>query len=243
MEKVTLPPGTKVPNHLLIIPDGNRRWAKERGLPTLKGHQRGAKISYPLVKTCRDFGIHTLTLWAFSARNWKRSKREVNCLMKIFEDLIDRHLREALKDNVKIVHLGRKDRIPKSLKKKIINAEGKTKNFKKHIFNIALDYEGRDEILRAVEKLIKDYKDKKTEIKNLSEELFAQYLDTASQPYPYPDFLIRTSGEQRTSGILPWQIAYAEFYFEKDHFPDFTPEKLKAAILEYSRRERRFGGN
>lgn len=243
MEKLTLPPGTKVPNHLLIIPDGNRRWAKERGLPTLEGHRKGAEISYKIVKTCRDFGIHTTTMWAFSTKNWKRSKREVRYLMKLFEELIDRHLKEALKEEVRIIHLGRRDRIPKSLREKIVDAEEKTKNFQKHIFNVALDYEGRDEILRAVKRLLKDYEDDKLGEQDLSEELIAQYLDTTSQPYPYPDLLIRTSSEQRTSGIFVWQAADTEFYFEKAHFPDFSPEKLKAAILDYSQRERRFGGD
>ncbi len=243
MEKITLPQGTKVPHHLLIFPDGNRRWARERGLPSLEGHRRGFKAAYPLAKACRDFGIHTVTIWAFSTENWKRSKEEVNHLMNLYRQFIDRHFEEALKEEVKVIHLGRKDRLPKSLMERIGEVEEKTKNFEKHILNIALDYGGRNELLRAIKKLLDDYKNKKIKSSGLSEELFAQYLDTASQPYPDPDFIIRTSGEHRTSGIFPWQAVYAELYFEKDHFPDFTPEKLKKAIIEYSRRERRFGGD
>jgi undecaprenyl diphosphate synthase len=239
----TLPPGTKVPNHLLIIPDGNRRWAKAHGLPSFEGHRRGAEISHPIAKACRNFGIHTLTMWAFSTKNWKRSNKETGYLMRLSEEFINRHLEEAQKEEVKIIHLGRKDRLPKSLKRAIENAEEKTRQFKKYIFNLALDYEGRDEILRAIKELLQDFKRKEFKEKEVSEELLTQYLDTANQPHPYPDLLIRTSGEQRTSGIFVWQATDTELYFEESHFPDFSVEKLKKALLDYSQRERRLGGN
>lgn len=253
-KKLSLPPETKVPNHIAIIPDGNRRWAKERGLPALEGHRGGAKVVTEIARAARDFGVRTLTVWGFSTENWGRSKIEINYLMKIFADLIDKNLKEAQKDGVKIVHLGRKNRIPESLAKKLAEAEEQTKNNSQHIFNIAIDYGGQDELLRAFEKALKDIESGKIKPEQLREVVgkyqnkypyyyFKHYLDTADQPYPYPDLVIRTSGEQRLSGFLRWQTAYSELYFEPDHFPDFTPEKLKKAILEYSKRNRRFGGN
>ncbi len=238
-EEIQLPKGTTVPDHIAIIPDGNRRWARAQGLPTLQGHRKGFDRAVEVSRAARNAGIHTVTLWGFSTENWDRSKEEVNYLMKLYEKLIDDYLREAKKDDVKIVHLGRKDRISKTLLAKIVKAEKETDNNSKYVMNIAIDYGGQDEILRGVQKIISagvpaDKVDKK---------LFESYLDTAGQPYPYVDLIIRTSGEQRISGFLAWQACYAEYYWEDGHFPDFTPEKLKAAILDYSRRRRRFGGN
>ena len=146
-------------------------------------------------------------------------------------------LSRAKKEGVRFHHIGRKDRLPEDLLKIILKAEEKTKNNEKHIMNLALDYGGRDEILRAVRRIVAD----EISPEKIDENLFASYLDTAGQPYPNPDLFIRTSGELRTSGYLPWQMVYTEFYFESSHLPDFTPEKLKVAILDYSRRSRRFG--
>jgi undecaprenyl diphosphate synthase len=238
-EKLILPKGTKIPDHIAIIPDGNRRWARARGIHTLLGHKAGFERAVELGRAARQMGIHTVTLWGFSTENWDRTEKEINYLMKLYEKLVDDYLREADEDDVKIVHLGRKDRIPKPLLKKIIYAEDKTKDNKKYIANIAIDYGGQDDILRATKAIIRDGYGEN----DISKELFEKYLDTKGQPYPYVDLIIRTSGEQRTSGILLWQSAYAETYWEHDHFPDFTPEKLKLAILDYSRRRRRFGGN
>jgi undecaprenyl diphosphate synthase len=159
--------------------------------------------------------------------------------MKLYEKLVDDYLKEAGENNVRMIHLGRKDRLPKVLLKKIADAEEKTRNNDKYIMNIALDYGGHDDIIRAIQGMIKD----KVEAENVNKGLIEKYLDTKGQPYPYVDLMIRTSGEQRTSGFLLWQSEYNEFYWENDHFPDFTPEKLKEAILDYSRRRRRFGGN
>ena len=253
-EKISLPPGTKVPNHIAIIPDGNRRWARTRGLPDLEGHRRGAKAATKLARAARDLGVHTFTLWGFSTENWNRSEAEIAYLMKIFEDFVDDNLKEAREEGVKISHLGRKERIPRSLVQKLADAEEKTKNNSKHVFNIAIDYGGQDELLLAFEKAFKDIKEGKIKPEKLHEEVgkyqgkypyyyFKHYLDTGDQPHPYPDLLIRTSGEKRLSGFMLWQAAYSELYFEPDHFPDVTPEKLKKAILEFSRRNRRFGGD
>lgn len=237
--KMHLPKGTKVPNHIAIIPDGNRRWARARGLHTLEGHKVGFNRAVELGRAAREMGVHTVTLWGFSTENWDRAKKEVKYLMKLYYKLIDDYLNEAKKEGVKLVHLGRKDRLPKFLMDKIKRAEKLTSENSKYVANIALDYGGQDDILRALKKIIKDGV-KEDEV---SEKLLLKYLDTHDQPYPYIDLMIRTSGEQRTSGLLLWQSAYTEYYWERDHFPDFTPEKLREAIIDYSRRRRRFGGN
>ncbi|MBI2010517.1 MAG: di-trans,poly-cis-decaprenylcistransferase [Candidatus Chisholmbacteria bacterium] len=255
---LTLPRGIEPPKHVVIIPDGNRRWARERGLPTLVGHKRGFEAAMKLVRAAREMGIHTLTLWAFSTENWNRTKREIQYLMKLYHDMIERNLAEAHKFESRIIHLGRKERIPQSLADKIAKAEEETKHYTRHILNVALDYGGQDDILRAIKKFLEEKSNIKDHISKITDEFlyeeigrhgkypiykFADYLDTSGQPYPYADLMIRTSGELRTSGLLLWQAAYAEFYFEKKHFPDFTPERLRKAIIDFSRRERRFGGN
>ncbi len=239
IKKLTLPKRTKIPDHIAIIPDGNRRWARAKGVHTFEGHRKGFERAVEVSRAARDMGIHTVTLWGFSTENWDRSPKEISYLMKLYEKLIDDYLKEARKENVRIVHLGRKDRIPGVLLKKILHAENETKDNDKHIINIAIDYGGQDDIVRATQAMIKDG----VKSNEVSKKLFEKYLDTKDQPYPYVDLIIRTSGEQRTSGFLLWQSAYAETYWETDHFPDFTPEKLKEAILDYSRRRRRFGGN
>ena len=241
------PPGTKLPNHLAIIPDGNRRWAKEHHLPTIRGHQKGFKILLDMARAARKWGIHTITLWIFSTENWKRDPEEVKYLMKIEEEMIKKYLPEFKRDGVRVIHLGRKDRIPASFARTLNNAEEETRNNADHILNVAVDYGGRDEILRSFKNLIIENCDLiencKLKIENLSEEIFSRALDTHAQPYPNPDLLVRTSGEMRTSGFMPWQMAYTEFVFLKKHLPDCSADDLKEAILEYSNRERRFGGN
>jgi len=231
-----------IPNHIAIIPDGNRRWAKEHGLPSLEGHRRGFDVAVKIGKKIRFLGIHTMTMWAFSTENWNRDSEEVSYLMKLYETFIEKNLREALKEKIRIIHLGRKDRVSKKLLERIQNSEEKTKDFKDYILNIALDYGGRDEIIRAIGKIpnssVRQAQDK---IPNLSEENFGEFLDTADQPYPNPDLIIRTSGEQRTSGLMIWQAAYAEYIFIKKHFPDIKDKDIEMAIEEYSQRQRRFG--
>lgn len=238
-DTIVLPKGTLIPNHIAIIPDGNRRWARARGLHTLEGHKRGFDTVVKLARVARKLGVHTVTIWGFSTENWDRSDEEITYLMRLYGKLVDVYLKEAQKENVRIVHIGRKDRLPKVLVDKIIKAEELTKNNTKHIGNIALDHGGYDDIIRATQNMIKD----NLSPNEITKETFEKYLDTKGQPYPYVDLLIRTSGEQRTSGLLLWQSAYAETYWEPDHLPDMTPDKLKEAILDYSRRRRRFGGN
>ena len=239
-EEITLPKGTVVPDHIAMILDGNRRWARARGLKPWEGHYYGYQALLKVAHSVRQLGIHTFTVWAFSTENWDRPQREIDEIMNLFKRGLKETEKDFHKEKIALVHLGRKDRLPGDLREEIIRIEAKTAKYSSnHIYNLAIDYGGRDEILRATRKIVENgiSEDK------IDEKLFESYLDTAGQPYPAPDLFIRTSGEQRTSGLLPWQMAYTEFYFEPEHLPDFTPEKLKAAILDFSRRRRRFGGN
>lgn len=220
-----------IPKHIALIPDGNRRWAREKGLPIFEGHRRGFNRVKELAEKVRELGIPVFTAWAFSTENWNRTKEEVDYLMEIYEKWIDENLAKALKDQTRIIHIGRKDRIRESLREKLSEAEEKTKKFSKQYFVVALDYGGKDEILRAIEKS----KGK------LDEETFSQLLDTRELPYPNPDIVIRTSGEQRTSGFMIWQGAYSEYFFVKKYLPDFTAEDLEECVKDYSSRHRRFG--
>lgn len=237
MAKITLPKGTIVPNHIAIVLDGNGRWARARGKNATKGHEAADKIIDDVINAAKDLGVHTLTLWAWSTENWKRPPAEIKKIFELVKRAITRELATAQEQGVRFHHLGRKDRLPKDLLRILTDAEEKTKNNTKYVLNAALDYGGRDEILRAVRKIVIDG----VPAPKIDENLFSSYLDTADQPYPNPDLFIRTSGEQRTSGLMPWQMVYSEFYFEQDHLPSMTPEKLREAILDYSRRRRRYG--
>jgi undecaprenyl diphosphate synthase len=228
-----------LPSHIAIIPDGNRRWARERGLPTFEGHRRGYQQVIEIGRTARKMGIKYLTFWGFSTENWRRSKDEVNLLMDLFKQMIDQSLKDALKEKTKIIHLGRKDRFDEGLRLKIQNAEQKTENFNNYYLMIALDYGGRDEILRAIKKLHQANVFDSRNIDNLTEVDFEKFLDTMT--IPPPDLVIRTSGEMRTSGFMIWQTAYAEWIFYEKFFPDFTGEDLSKCINEYQNRQRRFG--
>ena len=219
-----------IPKHVAIIPDGNRRWARDHGLPSFEGHLKGFNALIKIGKKAREMGIKILTVWVFSTENWKRSPEEVSYLMNLYQTMLNKYLKDALKEKIRIIHLGRKDRINKTLKKKIIDIEEKTKNFNKYYLGIALDYGGRDEIVRAIKKS-----------SDLSEDNFNQFLDTKDLPYPCPDLLIRTSGEMRLSGFMSWHTAYSELFFSPKYLPDFTPRDLEEAIKEFSKRQRRFG--
>lgn len=239
-EKIVLSHGTKIPNHIALVLDGNRRWARSRGLSAAEGHKAGFQAVQEVARSARDLGVHTFTAWALSTENWlERPEPEAKAILRLAGQALKLIERDAKKEGVRFIHIGRKDRLPQALIQKIAELEAKTKNYKKHIFNLALDYGGNDEIVRATRKIVTDG----IPAQKIDEKLFASYLDTCDQPYPYVDLFIRTSGELRTSGLMPFQTYYAEFYWERDHLPDFTQEKLKAAILDYSRRRRRFGGN
>lgn len=239
-DKITVPKGTTIPSHIAMILDGNRRWARARGLEPWKGHLYGYKAVDKIAEASRDLGVHTFTVWAFSTENWERPQREIDAIMDIFRKGLREKEKVFHKDRVALVHLGRKDRLPEDIRREFTRIEAETAKYStNHVFNLAVDYGGHDEILRAVKRIVKDG----ILEESINEKTFETYLDTYNQPYPNPDLFIRTSGEQRTSGLLPWQMGYTEFYFEQEHLPDFTPEKLKVAILDYSRRRRRFGGD
>lgn len=218
------------PHHVAIIPDGNRRWARERNLPTFEGHRKGFETLVKIARESRDLGIKVFTVWGFSTENWKRSDDEVSYLMGLYSRMIDEYLKEALRDGIRIVHLGRKDRLDKKLLKKIKDAEEKTKDFDKYYLSVGIDYGGRDEILRAI---------KKSSIN--SESDMDKALDTSALPYPNPDLIIRTGGEKRLSGLLLWQSQYSELKFVDKYLPDFSPEDFKACVNDYSQRNRRYG--
>ena len=227
----------KIPVHVAIIADGNRRWAKEKGLPTLEGHRKGAENVKQLSKRAKALGVKIITFWVFSTENWTRTVKETGYLMKLFDTFIDRERKEAIKEKTRIIHMGRKDRIPEGLRKKIIQAEEETKHFTDYYFVVALDYGGRDEIMRAINQM------SKVKGKNLTmeEEDMNKFLDTKDLPQQEPDLIIRTSGELRLSGFMTWQSAYSDYYFSPLMFPDFGPGALEKAIDEYGERKRRFG--
>lgn len=237
---INLPKNTVLPNHVAMILDGNRRWARARGLKPWEGHYHGYLAVEELAKSVRQLGIHTFTVWAFSTENWERPKKEIDAIMDLFRKALKEKEKEFHRDKVALVHLGRKDRLPQDIQLSLTRIEVDTKKYmNNHVYNLAVDYGGRDEILRACKKAL----DEGINSNELDEKKLEKYLDTYGQPYPNPDLFIRTSGEQRTSGLLPWQMSYAEYYFENSHLPDFSPEKFREALLDYSRRRRRFGGN
>lgn len=241
-DKISLPTGTKVPDHIAMILDGNRRWARARGLKPWEGHKAGYEAVKKLARASRDLGVHTFTVWAWSTENWDRAEIEISEIFKLLRVALLEMEAELVSEKVRLVHLGRKDRMPADVVKEIVRLEDKTREFSGHTLNISLDYGGKDEIIRAINK-IQESRLKNQDSSQISEKEFETNLDTGDQPYPYVDLFIRTSGEQRTSGLLPWQMTYAEYYFEEDHLPDFTPEKLKAAVMDFSCRRRRFGGD
>jgi len=223
-----------IPVHVAIIPDGNRRWAKGRNLPTFEGHRRGYETANKLIHTGHKLGISIMTIWAFSTENWKRTKDEVGYLMRLFDTMIERNLKEAHEEKTRIVHLGRKDRLADSLLKKITKAEKETAQYNKHYLCVGIDYGGEDEIIRAIKKASQTPGDW------TQEKLFGS-LDTAVLPQQQVDLVIRTSGEQRTSGFMPLQTAYSEYYFSDKLFPDFNSAEFTKVIEDYSLRNRRFG--
>jgi len=224
-----------IPQHVVIIPDGNRRWAKLHGLTPLEGHKRGLETALKVVRGSRNLGVKILTLWGFSTENWRREPREIKYLMKLYTLFFRKHLKELIKEGVKFNWMGRRDRVPKMLKQILEKIEEKTAKNSKYILNICIDYGGRDELVRAVKNMVKSG----IKPSAVNEDSISQNLDTAG--IPDPDLLIRTSGEQRISGVMPWQTAYTEFFFSKLFFPDFSLAEFKRAIADYSSRQRRFG--
>lgn len=224
-----------VPEHIAIIMDGNRRWAKKRGLPSIEGHRAGYEQFKKISERCRELGVKILTVYAFSTENWKRGKEEVSYLMKLLEAALKKERGSFIKQGIRLNVLGRIEKLPDSLRKLVCEVMEETKNNKEGILNLALSYGGRDEIIEAVKKIIAE----KIRPEDVNEEIFSKYLHTAGQPDPA--LLIRTSGEQRLSGFLPWQSVYSELYFSPKLWPEFTENDLEEAIKEYQERQRRFG--
>jgi undecaprenyl diphosphate synthase len=226
---------SRIPEHVAVIMDGNGRWARARGLPRIAGHRAGTENLRRIIEACIEFGIKYLTIYAFSTENWGRPPDEVQGLMNIFEDVIDRELQELHDQGVQLRHLGRLDRLKPSFREKVQRALEKTKGNTNLILNIAFNYGGRDEIICAIQHMIKDG----VPADQITDSLVSQYLYTTG--IPDPDLIIRTSGEQRGSNFLIWQGAYSEWYFPSTYWPDFDKEELRKALEEYSHRERRYG--
>lgn len=230
----------KLPGHVALIMDGNRRWAKLKGSSLYEGHKRGEERLEPIVDTAMELGIKYLTFWAFSTENWHRSPSEVSFLLNLFRHKLEEKVDSFHKKNVRINVIGNLLMFPKDIQKKTAGWMEKTKNNKRITVNLALSYGGRDEILRAIEKLRANLTFNPDFIgTKLTQDEFANYLDTAGQPDP--DLMIRTGGEKRLSGFLLWQSNYAELYFTDVYWPDFTPEEFKKALKEYDERQRRYG--
>ena len=226
----------KVPTHVAIIMDGNGRWALSRGLPRLAGHRAGTDNLRRVIEACVEFGISYLTIYAFSTENWGRPEEEVQGLMRILEDVIDRELEELNEQGVQLHHIGRLDRLNPVLRSKVIQAVELTKNNTRLVLNVAFNYGGRDEIVCAIQHIIEDG----VQPENVTDEIVSRYLYTAG--VPDPDLIIRTSGELRGSNFLIWQGAYSEWYFTPTYWPDFDRDELLKAVQEFAHRQRRYGG-
>ena len=229
----------KIPNHVAIILDGNGRWAKKRGLPRTVGHVNGMKALQRTVEACKKFGIKTLTVYGFSTENWSRPKEEVDFLMKLLLKHLTRQSKKLIENKIRFIVLGDKSRFSPEIQSAMKKLESETKDFTEFTFNVALNYGGHAEILKATKEIAEDLKNGKISAEDIDEKLFESHLYTAGQ-LP-PDLIIRTSGELRLSGFLLWQCSYSEFYFPLINFPDFNEEQLKLAIQEYTKRDRRYG--
>ena len=229
-----------VPNHIAIILDGNGRWAKAKGLPRGYGHVKGCANLEQVCYDIKDLGVKYLTVYAFSTENWKRSREEVDGLMKLFRSYLKKCIKISRDNKMKIKIIGDISAFAPDIQEKIRELEEFSKDYDELYFQIALNYGSRDEIIRGVRKLAQDVADGKCDPSEIDEPFFESYLDTAG--VPDPDLLIRTSGEQRLSNFLMWQLAYTEFYFTDVPWPDFHKEDLIKAIEKYNSRDRRFGG-
>lgn len=242
---------TEALNHISFIPDGNRRWAESQNVSQAYAYEAGAERIREVITRSFDASIHTATVWGLSTENWQhRSRRELKLLTKLFTTITNAFL-EDVDEDAKIVHLGRKDRLPTDLLERISELEARTQDSKGHIINLALDYGGQDELRRATKKIAQAAMEGTVDIRDLDKPskegrasaLYANFLDTAGQPYPCPDYIIRTSGEKRLSGFMPWQSVYSELYFADCLWPDFDSIEFDRAIDEYSTRIRRYGGD
>ena len=230
----------KVPNHIAIILDGNGRWAKAKGMPRGYGHIKGCANLEQICYDIKDLGVKYLTVYAFSTENWKRPKEEVDYLMSLLLDYLRNAEKTLSGENVVIRVIGSRKGLSEEICRQIIKTENFTKNNTGIVMNIALNYGGREEIVNAVKNICKDVKDGKQNVDDIDDEVFSSYLYTANQPDV--DLLIRTSGEQRLSNFMLWQVSYAEMWFTDKLWPDFKPADLHKAIIDFQNRGRRFGG-
>ena len=230
---------SRIPEHIAIIMDGNGRWAKERNLPRALGHRAGVEAIRRIVKACNNLGVKYLTLYAFSTENWNRPLEEVNSLMKLLVEYLKSEFQELNDNDVVINSIGNISKLPQVCREELNSAYEKTRNNKGLILNLALNYGGRNEIIDAVKDISLDLMNKKITKDEITEELFSKYMYTKQMPYP--DLIIRPSGELRLSNFLLWQSAYSELWFSDINWPDFQEKELKLAILDYQKRDRRFG--
>lgn len=230
----------KIPQHIAIILDGNGRWAKSKGMPRNYGHTMGAKNVEVVCKAAHDLGVKYLTLYAFSTENWNRPDSEVSALMKLLESYLKNCIRTADKNNMRVRVIGDTSKLSEKFQNQIVELEKASAANDGLNLQIAINYGSRDEMMRAMRRMYQDFMAGKFTVDEMDEARFAGYLDTAE--IPDPDLLIRTSGEQRLSNYLLWQLAYSEFYFTEVPWPDFHKEELEKAIEAYNRRDRRFGG-
>lgn len=229
----------KLPRHIAVIMDGNGRWAQQRSLPRVAGHQAGVEAVRQTVETCRELGVPVLTLYAFSRENWQRPKWEVKALMGLLSQFLRSEIKKLKQNDISLRAIGDLNSLPDKVRELLARAEEQTAVCRAMILNLALSYSGRSEIIRAVRNLVQDVRQGKVEAEGIDEALFEKYLYTRG--LPDPDLLIRTSGEYRLSDFLIYQLAYAEIYVTKTLWPDFRKKDLVAAITEYQNRERRFG--
>ena len=229
-------PADKVPLHVAIIMDGNGRWAISRGLPRLAGHRAGTENLRRIIRASVEFGVKYLTIYAFSTENWGRPPEEVQGLMRILEDVIDKELKELHEEGVQLRHIGRLERLSPKIQAKVLKAIELTKDNERLILNVAFNYGGRDEIVNAIQHIIRDgvLEDQ------INDDLVSEYMYTAG--VPDPDLIIRTSGELRVSNFLIWQAAYSEWYVTSTFWPDFDKEEYHRALEAFAQRDRRYGG-
>jgi len=225
----------KLPRHVAFIMDGNGRWAKKRGLPRIYGHTEGAKAAERVIELAKEYGIPFITLYAFSTENWKRPREEVNFLMELLREYLKENLERFKRNGIKVSFIGRRDRIPKETLRWMEKTERETESCKAVWVFVAVDYGGRDEIVRAVNKILKQ------DVDNIDENSFRNYLDFPPE-VPEPDLLVRTAGEKRISNFLLWHIAYTELYFTETLWPDFGREDFIKALEDFAKRKRKFGG-
>lgn len=226
---------SRIPEHIAIIMDGNGRWAEARGLQRLDGHRAGTENLRQIIRGCVKFGVKYLTVYAFSTENWGRPREEVEGLMTILENYLDQELPELCAEGVKICHLGRIEAMPEKLRRKVEHSMETTCDNSRLILSVAWNYGGRDEIVYAIQKMIREG----VQPQDVNEDMVSQYLFTKNMPDP--DLIIRTSGEMRISNFLIWQSAYSEWYITPTLWPDFNQEELEKAIKTYGQRDRRFG--